>query len=129
MSLQTIQEFKTKFNYLKPKGNVFNMQTENKTWYIDLIRNPNLSPDAKIIYLNLRINANSYNENIKSLMVKCNLSERSVSKGLKELELNEYITREQKHIDGRYIWTYQTNIKIQSPQKQSVVLQPVEYNA
>lgn len=109
------------------RGNVENQKTDDNTWYLKLIRNPNISSNAKIVFLNIRTNGDSYNENIKSLMFKCNLSERLVSKAIKELEDLKILTRDKKQIEGRYVWLYFTNVEmLPSPLLNGVVFNGVE---
>lgn len=96
-----------KTNY---RGNVVNQKTDEK-WYLDFIRNPNISTNAKVVFLNLRTNGNDYKENIKSLMFKCNLSERLVSKALKELECLGIVSKEMKRDSGRFFYIYKTSVE------------------
>lgn len=93
------------------RGNVVNQKTDDNKWYLDFIRNPNISPNAKIVFLNLRTNGDSYNENIKSLMFKCNLSERLISKAIKELEDLKVLTREVKRQSGKFQYLYFTTVE------------------
>ena len=92
------------------RGNVINQKSDDNKWYLEFIRNPNNSSDAKIVFLNLRTNDKKYNENIKSLMFKCNLTKTAVSKALKDLEDLKLVTRKREHILGRYQWQYITSI-------------------
>ena len=95
------------------RGNVVNQKSEDNSWYLKLIRNPNISSNAKIVFLNLRTNGDNYNENIKGLMFKCNLSEKSVSNALKELETLKILTRIKKRTnEGKYVWLYFTHIEM-----------------
>jgi len=90
------------------RGNVTNHKSEDQTWYLKFIRYPKITANAKLIYLNIKTNDVKYNENIKSLMLKCNLTEKAVSKGVKELENLKLLSRERISVDGKYLWTYTT---------------------
>ncbi len=98
------------------RGNVVNKKTDDNKWYLDFIRNPNISTNAKVVFLNLRTNNDNYNENVKSLMLKCNLSERLVSKALKELEDLKLVSKKMKRDSGRFFYLYITSVEnIPSP--------------
>jgi len=83
---------------------------------------------VSIVFLNIKANKNGFDENFKTLGFKCKLKENVLSKAIKELEENKYLTRTRDKVKGRYKWFYKVTVRpnttgltvLQSPQNNRI---------